>query len=71
MLDRLLVFTKSHHERPLGFPDIGLTAFLTGDLVDHFSLPLLENAGLDSHQGHMIFSGSSPVGSEGGGERRG
>ena len=47
----LVVLTESYLERPLGFPDVGLMAFLTGDLVDHFSLPLLWSVGLDLHQG--------------------
>ena len=47
----LLVLAKSHLGRPLGLPNAGLMAFYTGDLVDHFSLPLLWNVSLDSHQG--------------------
>ena len=50
-LDPLLVFTKSHLERPFGLPNVGSRAFFTGDLVDHSPLPILRNAGLDSHQG--------------------
>ena len=51
MLYCLLVLAKSHLERPLGLPNVGLIAFFTGDLIDHSSLSLLRNAGLDLHQG--------------------
>ena len=51
MLYRLLVLTETHLERPLGLPDVGLMAFFTWNLVDHSSLLLFRNAGLDSHQG--------------------
>ena len=51
MLYCLPALAKSHLERPLGLPNVGLMAFFTRDLVDHSSLPLLRNAGLDSHQG--------------------
>ena len=50
-LYRLLVLTESHLERPLGLPDVGLTGSFTWNLVDHSSLLLFRNAGLDSHQG--------------------
>ena len=46
-----LVVAKSHLERPLGLPDVGLMTFFTRDPVDNSSLPLLQNAGLDLHQG--------------------
>ena len=50
-LHRLLVLTECHLERPLGLPDVGLMSFFTWNLVDHSSLLLFQNAGLDSHQG--------------------
>ena len=50
-LHRLHVLTKSHLERPLGLPDVRVMAFFTWNLVDHSSLPLFQNAGLDLHQG--------------------
>ena len=36
-LHRLLVLSKSHLERPLGLPDVGLMAFFTWNLVDYYS----------------------------------
>ena len=45
------MLSESHLECPLGLPDVDLMAFFTWNLVDHSSLPLLRNAGLESHQG--------------------
>ena len=45
------MLTESHLKRPLGLPDVGLMAFFTWNLVDHSSLSLFWNAGLDSRQG--------------------
>ena len=45
------MLSESHLECPLRLPDVDLMAFFTWNLVDHSSLPLLRNAGLESHQG--------------------
>ena len=50
-LHHLFVLSESHLKHPLSIPDVGLIAFFTWNLIDHSSLPLLWNAGLDSHQG--------------------